>query len=70
MKHRWLITILSILAVAGTAALAAYLLLPKSADYERLVGRWLRPDGGYILDIKEIQPDGKVVAVYLNPRPI
>jgi hypothetical protein len=37
---------------------------------ERLVGRWLRPDGGYILDIRGALPDGRLDAAYLNPRSI
>jgi hypothetical protein len=35
-----------------------------------LVGRWRRLDGGYILDIQAIRPDGTLDAKYLNPRPI
>jgi hypothetical protein len=41
-----------------------------AAGYERLVGRWLRPDGGYILEVRSISPEGTVDAAYLNPRPI
>jgi hypothetical protein len=37
---------------------------------ERLVGRWVRPDGGYVLEIRSAQPDGKLDAAYLNPRSI
>ncbi len=40
------------------------------AALTRLVGRWRRLDGGYILDIKAIADDGKIDATYLNPRPI
>ncbi len=36
----------------------------------RLVGRWQRADGGYVLDIKAVGEDGKIDAEYLNPRPI
>ncbi len=36
----------------------------------RLVGRWRRHDGGYILDIKAVHDDGMIDATYLNPRPI
>jgi len=36
----------------------------------RLVGRWRRTDGGYILDIKAVHDNGKIDATYLNPRPI
>jgi len=37
---------------------------------ERLVGRWVRPDGGYILEIRSAQADGRLDAAYLNPRSI
>src|ERR1700675_4825453 len=37
---------------------------------ERLVGRWIRPDGGYVLEIRSAQADGKLDAAYLNPRSI
>ncbi len=36
----------------------------------RLVGRWRRLDGGYVLDIKAVHDDGTIDAAYLNPRPI
>lgn len=35
-----------------------------------LPGKWLRPDGGYILEIRSVAPDGRMDAAYLNPRPI
>jgi hypothetical protein len=35
-----------------------------------LTGRWLRPDGGYILEIRHVAADGTLDAAYLNPRPI
>ena len=41
-----------------------------AAGVQALRGRWLRPDGGYILDIRAIDVSGKIEAVYLNPRPI
>ncbi len=40
------------------------------ADYERLAGKWIRPDGGYILELKEVGKDGSLKAAYFNPRPI
>jgi hypothetical protein len=36
----------------------------------RLIGRWVRPDGGYVLAVERVEPDGKVTAQYLNPQPI
>ena len=41
-----------------------------TAGFGPLRGRWLRPDGGYILDIRDVDASGKIDAVYLNPRPI
>jgi hypothetical protein len=38
--------------------------------FDVLKGRWLRPDGGYILDIRHVGGDGKMDASYFNPRPI
>jgi hypothetical protein len=38
--------------------------------FDSLKGRWRRPDGGYILEIREIDGSGKIVAAYFNPRPI
>lgn len=39
-------------------------------DAQRLIGRWVRPDGGYILELKEIGKDGKLKAAYFNPKSI
>jgi len=38
--------------------------------FDRLKGRWLRPDGGYVIEIREIDNRGKMVVAYFNPRPI
>jgi hypothetical protein len=42
----------------------------ERVDFDRLVGRWVRPDGGYVIEIRRIHTDGKVNAAYFNPRPI
>ena len=42
----------------------------EEVNVERLVGRWLRPDGGYILQIRRGHANGHLDAAYLNPRPI
>ena len=39
-------------------------------DFGVLKGRWLRPDGGYILSVKDVDAGGKMDAAYYNPRPI
>lgn len=51
-------------AAAGTSKSA------KKTDAQRLIGRWVRPDGGYILEVKEIGNDGKLKAAYFNPKSI
>lgn len=38
--------------------------------FDRLKGRWLRPDGGYVIEIRNIAGNGKMDAGYFNPRPI
>jgi hypothetical protein len=40
------------------------------SGFRVLSGRWLRPDGGYILTIRDVDARGKIDALYLNPRPI
>ncbi len=39
-------------------------------QYEQIIGTWVRPDGGYVLDIKNVSSDGKIEAFYFNPNPI
>jgi len=38
--------------------------------YEELKGRWRRPDGGYIIEIMNVDATGKMDAAYFNPKPI
>ncbi len=39
-------------------------------DAQRLVGNWVRPDGGYVLSVRTVNPAGQVEAAYFNPDPI
>ena len=42
-----------------------------SADnFQNLVGRWIRPDGGYIIEIRNVDSNGQLQVAYFNPRPI
>jgi hypothetical protein len=41
-----------------------------SSAFALLKGRWRRPDGGYVVDIKDIDPTGSMDTAYFNPRPI
>lgn len=38
--------------------------------FEVLKGRWVRPDGGYVIHVKGTEQDGKLDAVYANPNPL
>ena len=40
------------------------------AHLRKLVGRWVRPDGGYVIHIRQVDADGSLQAAYFNPRPI
>ena len=37
---------------------------------KQLEGRWVREDGGYMLVLQDIRPDGSLNAFYFNPRQI
>ena len=39
-------------------------------DFKVLIGDWVRPDGGYIVRVRDVNPDGSVDAEYLNPNKI
>jgi hypothetical protein len=39
-------------------------------DASRLVGQWMRTDADYTVVIDDVTSDGRIVARYLNPRPI
>jgi hypothetical protein len=40
----------------------------RDTSEQRLIGQWVRPDGGYVLELKEIGDDGSLKAAYYNPR--
>ncbi len=40
------------------------------ADAQGLVGRWVRTDSPYVLEIVSAAEDGSLEAAYYNPRPI
>jgi hypothetical protein len=36
----------------------------------QLKGKWLRPDGGYVIDVRTVEDGGTMEVAYFNPRPI
>jgi hypothetical protein len=39
-------------------------------EFAKLAGKWERPDGGYVLEIKGVDAAGTMQAAYFNPNPI
>jgi hypothetical protein len=67
MKQLLLVPILLILlAIPANAGEA----LPDPAIQKKFIGQWVRTDGGYVIHVREIKPDGSVDAGYFNPKPI
>ncbi|MBL8419575.1 MAG: hypothetical protein JNK92_02970 [Dechloromonas sp.] len=54
------------LAQVGAEAPAAQ----ADAAFAALPGRWVRPDGGYVINIKSVDASGKLHAAYANPNPL
>ena len=42
----------------------------QESTTQRLIGNWVRTDGGYIIAVRSVDPEGRVDAAYFNPRPI
>lgn len=42
----------------------------RKLETQRLVGNWVRPDGGYVISVRTIDPTGQAEAAYFNPGPI
>ena len=42
----------------------------EKPDLNIILGKWVRPDGGYVIDIRNIIFDGSVDAAYFNPNEI
>jgi hypothetical protein len=74
------VAVLAMLSVAGDlppmpgghVAEAGQPATPSSEqpDPLRLTGRWVRPDGGYILELRDVTIGGGLKAAYYNPQPI
>ncbi len=43
---------------------------PADSAFAALPGRWVRPDGGYVIDIRGVGAGGKLDAAYANPNPL
>ena len=62
-----------LLITVGLVVLGYFVIGERPSDPNQsqlLKGRWLRPDGGYVLEIQNVKPDGQMDVAYFNPRPI
>ena len=58
-------------ALVGTVAVVSLLLLiGNGPDFQTIQGKWLRTDGGYVIEIRSIAEDGNMDAGYYNPKRI
>lgn len=64
------LAILPARAETPTGAPAAPSLSNATPAYASLPGRWVRPDGGYVISIKSVDSSGKLDASYANPNPL
>jgi hypothetical protein len=53
-----------------SGAPAASTISASPAAFAKLPGRWVRPDGGYVISIKSVDASGKLDASYANPNPL
>jgi hypothetical protein len=67
-ERRWPLIAVAIVAVGIVSAIV--LVQGERGGFETLNGRWLRPDGGYVLEIRAVDANGNIDALYFNPRPI
>jgi hypothetical protein len=42
----------------------------EQPDFKVIIGEWVRPDGGYIIRVRDVNLDGSVDVGYFNPEEI
>ena len=68
----WCITgvILLALVVMGGSQMWNKLSAASGSDLSRVMGRWVRLDGGYVLELSSSATGGPLKTSYFNPNPI
>ena len=41
-----------------------------TGEFERIKGKWMRSDGGYVLEFKQLKANNELDVAYFNPNPI
>jgi hypothetical protein len=57
---------------AGGLRLTSQIASTRNAQgaLEKLIGKWRRPDGGYVIEVRAIEQTGRMDASYFNPQAI
>ncbi len=57
---------------ASTAAVTPAVAAGTNSNpaFRSLIGKWVREDGGYVLEIRSVDAEGKLQAAYFNPNAI
>ena len=63
-------TLIGIVPSVSVAQHAAKPQVPSETAFGALPGRWVRPDGGYVINIRSVDASGRLDAAYANPRPL
>lgn len=64
------LSILAAVPFPATAQQAPAAAAKAAPSLDTLVGRWVRSEGGYVVEIRGVAPDGRLQASYFNPRSI
>lgn len=65
-----IVALIPMISAAEQSAESGNVTRSCAIDSPSLEGDWVRPDGGYILLIRDINENGSVNATYLNPKRI
>lgn len=57
-------------AESQVASNAPVAVAPANQLYDKLTGRWERPDGGYVIEVRGVDSEGRLEAGYFNPSQI
>ena len=57
-------------AATSNATAAAPTNPQPKAEFQPLIGKWLRTDSDYLIEIRSVDAEGKLAAAYYNPQPI
>ena len=68
MKLKYITRLFIILLLTASASIVHS--QSAGTDYQKIIGRWVQSDGGYVLDLKKVRFDESIEAAYFNPDQI